>query len=197
MTLLNEAESRPARLITDGLEPKNWIIAVAVLIGWHAHRITGVGWGAFAAVFTGAIPMVWIKFGQRRGYWGDRHARRRQDRLILLPGVAASVVLGIVLMALLGAPGEMIALVAAMLSTLLAILAITTVWKISVHTAVSSGAVVMLAIAYGPWMLALYPLVAVIGWSRVALRDHTLAQVLAGTALGAAVAGIVFDLLRH
>ncbi|MCQ4043231.1 hypothetical protein ACFOSC_20275 [Streptantibioticus rubrisoli] len=192
MTLLTETESRPARLVTDGLEPKNWIIAVSLLIGWHADRLAGVGWGVFAAVFAGGIPTLWIKFGQRKGYWGDRHARRRQDRLILIPGVVVSVVLGIALMALLGAPREMLALVAAMLTTLLAILAITTVWKISVHTAVSAGSVIMLALAYGPWLLALFALVPVIGWSRVALRDHTLAQVTAGTALGATVAGVVF-----
>ncbi len=192
MTLLSETESRPARLITDGLEPKNWIGAVSLLIGWHADRFAGLGWGVFAAVFAGGIPTLWIKFGQRKGYWGDRHARRRQDRLILIPGVVVSVVLGMLLMAFLGAPGQMLALVAAMLCTLLAILAITTVWKISVHTAVSAGSVIMLALAYGPWPLVLFPLVAVIGWSRLALRDHTLAQVVAGTALGATVAGTVF-----
>jgi membrane-associated phospholipid phosphatase len=32
------------------------------------------------------------------------------------------------------------------------------------------------------------PLVALIGWARVRLNDHTIAQVAAGTAFGAAVA---------
>ncbi|MFF1560515.1 hypothetical protein [Streptomyces sp. NPDC058279] len=190
------AESRAARLITDGLEPKNWIIAVTLLTGWHADRLAGVGWGLVAALFCGVVPILFIKWGERRGHWGDRHVRRRQDRLLVIPGIMASVAACITLMATLDAPREMIALIAAMLVTLVAILAITTVWKVSVHTAVSSGALAMLALAYGPWALAGYPLVALVGWSRVELRDHTLAQVLVGTALGAATAAPVFALIR-
>ncbi|GHB75850.1 hypothetical protein GCM10010347_52910 [Streptomyces cirratus] len=190
------AESRAARLITDGLEPKNWIIAVTLLTGWHADRFAGVGWGLLAALFCGVIPILFIKWGERRGHWGDRHVRRRQDRLLVIPGIMASVAVCITLMATLGAPREMIALIAAMLVTLVAILAITTLWKVSVHTAVSSGAIAMLALAYGPWALAAYPLVALVGWSRVALRDHTPAQVLVGTLLGALTATPVFMSIR-
>ncbi|MFI9270136.1 hypothetical protein ACIGXM_05400 [Kitasatospora sp. NPDC052896] len=189
-------ESRPARLITDGLEPKNWIIAVTLLVGWHAGRLPGVAWGVEAALFSGVIPILLIKAGERRGHWGDRHVRRRQDRLVVIPLIMASVLCGMALMLLCHAPSALVALVAAMLASLAAILAITTFWKVSVHTAVSSGAVVILALSYGPWLLALYPLVAVVGWSRVKLRDHTLGQVLVGTALGAAVAGATFVALR-
>ncbi|MDH6137631.1 membrane-associated phospholipid phosphatase [Kitasatospora sp. MAA4] len=189
-------ESRPARLITDGLEPKNWIIAVTLLMGWHAQRLVGVAWGLEAALFSGVIPILLIKAGERRGHWGDRHVRRRQDRLVVIPLIMASVVCGMALMLFGNAPSEMVALVAAMLAALVVILAVTVFWKVSVHTAVSSGAIAMLAIAYGPWMLGLYPLVAVVGWSRVELKDHTLAQVLVGTVLGAAVAVATFLALR-
>ncbi|MFH9663460.1 phosphatase PAP2 family protein [Streptomyces sp. NPDC017248] len=64
------------------------------------------------------------------------------------------------------------------------------------HQAVSAGAVIMLAQTYGPWALCGYALVAVVGWSRVELRDHPLAQVIAGTILGSAVAAAVFAALR-
>ncbi len=191
-----QPRARMARLITDGLEPKNWIIAVTLLMGWHADRLAGVAWGAEAALFCGVIPILLIKAGERRGHWGDRHVRRRQDRLVVIPLIMASVICGMALMLAFDAPSEMIALVAAMLASLVVILAITVFWKVSVHTAVSSGAVLMLALSYSPWLLTLYPLVGVVGWSRVVLRDHTLAQVLVGTVLGAAVAGVTFLGLR-
>ncbi|MEU8460447.1 phosphatase PAP2 family protein [Streptomyces sp. NPDC029003] len=158
--------------------------------------MAGVGWGAFAAFFCGVVPMLWIRWGQRRGYWGDRHVRRREDRLIVLPGVIVSVVVCLGGLALLGGPREVTALVVAMLATVVAILAVTTRWKISVHTAVAGGAVAVLALAYGPRPLAAYVLVALVGWSRVRLRDHTAAQAVAGAGLGAAVAGAVFVALR-
>jgi membrane-associated phospholipid phosphatase len=98
-------------------------------------------------------------------------------------------------MLLLGAPRQMIALVVAMLATISAILPITAFWKISVHTSAASGAVAVLAVGVSAWCWAAFPLVAVIGWSRVALRDHTPGQVVAGAALGAPVAGAAFAFL--
>ncbi|MEW1660639.1 hypothetical protein [Streptomyces sp. NPDC093707] len=187
---------RAARTITDRLEPKNWIILVTLLMGWHADKLAGIGWGLFAALFTGVIPVLFIKFGERHGYWGDKHVRRRQDRLYVIPGIMASVAVGLVLMYTLGAPSEITALIVAMFASLIVVLAITTAWKVSFHTAVPSGAIATLALAYGPWMLLLCPLVPVIGWSRVKLQDHTLAQVIVGAILGAAVGGGVFALLR-
>ncbi|MCX2968241.1 MULTISPECIES: phosphatase PAP2 family protein [Streptomyces] len=187
---------RAARLVTDGFEPKNWIIALTLLVGWRVDGLAGVGWGLFGALFAAVIPVLFITFGIRRGTWADRHLGVRQQRLVVMVFIVASVATGTALMGVLGAPRPMIALVAAMISTLVVLMAITVVWKVSVHAAVSSGSVALLALAYGPWLLAAYPLVALVGWSRVALRDHTPAQVLAGTALGAAVAAGTYALLR-
>jgi membrane-associated phospholipid phosphatase len=187
---------RPARFITDAFEPKNWILAVTVLIGWHADRLAGIGWGLLGALFAAVFPVLFIKYGMRRGRWADRHVGVKQHRLIVMTFIIASVATGIALLATLGAPREVTAMIVAMLITLVALMAITTKWKISVHAAVSSGATAMLAMAYGPWMLAAYALVAIVGWSRTALKDHTPAQVLAGTILGAAVAAATFALLR-
>lgn len=62
-----------ARRITNGLEPKNWIVLVSVLVGWHADRLAGIGWGLLGATFAAALPVMFIKFGMRRGKWADRH----------------------------------------------------------------------------------------------------------------------------
>jgi hypothetical protein len=45
-------------------------------------------------------------------------------------------------------------------------------------------------------VLILAPLVALVGWARVELRDHTPTQVTAGAAIGAIIAAIVFTYLR-
>lgn len=49
-------ESRAARLITDGLDPKTWIIADTVLVGWHTGRLAGIGWGLLGCLFAAVIP---------------------------------------------------------------------------------------------------------------------------------------------
>ncbi|MFE5489467.1 hypothetical protein ACFQ7Z_05820 [Streptomyces virginiae] len=195
-TISRSGTSRAARLVTDGLDPKTWIIADTLLVGWHTGRLTGVGWGLLGCLFAAGIPLAFIKYGIHRGRWADRHVGQRPQRILVMAFAGASVATGTLLLWLLGAPRTMIALIAAMLVTLAALLAVTPAWKISVHAGVSSGSVAMLAMTYGPWLLLVCPVVALVGWSRVRLRDHTLAQVLAGATLGATAAAGTFALLR-
>jgi membrane-associated phospholipid phosphatase len=75
-----------------------------------------------------------------------------------------------------------------MLATSVTVTAISSAWKISVHCVVASATVALLALTYGPAVLPGYALVALVAWSRVALGDHTAAQVAGGAALGSAAA---------
>ena len=54
-----------AEWVTYLLEPKNWIIATTLAVGWHAAGAAGLAWGAVAAVFAGVLPMVFINRGIR------------------------------------------------------------------------------------------------------------------------------------
>ncbi|WP_371479218.1 hypothetical protein [Kitasatospora sp. NBC_00315] len=185
-------ETAWARRVTDGVEPKNVIIAVLPLVGGLRYGWSGLGWAAFAALFAAVVPTWFIRRGMRRGRWEDRHVGQRKRRLVVIPFIMLSVLTSFAVMLRLDAPADMTAMVLAMFASLVPIMVITVWWKISIHTAVASGAVACLAIALGPWWLLLYPLVAVIGWSRVVLRDHTRAQTLAGAAVGALTAGLTF-----
>ncbi|MFJ6017599.1 hypothetical protein [Streptomyces sp. NPDC092952] len=194
MATSHPIESRAARRITDWLEPKNWIIAVTLLVGWHAARWSGVGWGVVGALFAAVIPMTVIKFGIRKGYWGDRHVGARPARLVVMVAILLSVATGIGLMITVGAPRRMTGLIIAMLVTLAILTLITLAWKISVHQAVSAGACAMLVQTYGLWMALGFLLVVAVGWSRIELRDHSRNQVIAGTILGAIVAAGTFQI---
>lgn len=172
------------------------MLLLAPLLGWHTDGWAGIGWGMVAAVFTAVLPTLILRFGEHRQYWGDRHVRRRQDRIVAAPGVMASVITGTALLHRFDAPVEVTALVTAMVAVLLALLVITFFWKVSVHSAVASGAFTILAMVFGPWLLVLAPLVVLIGCSRIRLRCHTAGQVSVGFLIGAAVSSPVFDLMR-
>ena len=112
-------------------------------------------WGILAALFASFVPFLYIVRGVRRGRLTDHHVRvREQRRLPLLVGVA-SVVIGLTLLALWGAPRELVALVASMVVGLASSLLVTLVWKISIHTAVVAGAVTILVLVFGPPLLVL------------------------------------------
>lgn len=197
MTTAAPAARKPfAQHVTDLLEPKNWIIAATILIGWHAGHLAGIGWGLLGALFAAVLPTWFIRRGMRRGRFADRHVGTREHRLTVMAFIIASVGIGVGLQAGLGAPRPVLALTVAMLGAICVLMAITVKWKISVHCAVSSGATVMLALTYGAGFLAAYALVGLVAWSRAELKDHTPAQAAAGTILGAALSAAIFLALR-
>jgi membrane-associated phospholipid phosphatase len=186
-----------AEWVTYLLEPKNWIIATTLAVGWHAAGLRGLAWGAVAAVFAGVLPTVFINRGIRDGRWADRNVGAKRPRLIVLSFIIASVAVGLALMVGLGAPSELSGYFACMLGSIAVLAGITTLWKISIHCAVASGSVTILALLFGPWLLPAYLLVALTGWSRVTVKDHTTAQVVAGCVLGAVAAVVTYALIPH
>lgn len=188
---------RAARLVTEIFAPGVLVVVILLAVGWYsAPDPSGLGWGLLAALFCGIVPYGILIVGARLGWWSDHHVGDRRQRLVPLAIIIVCVTAGIATLVFLGAPRPMVALVAAILVTLFVTLAITVAarWKISVHTAVAGGVVVLLALTYGLYTLALVPLVGLVAWSRVRLRDHTVAQVIAGAALGAGLAGPLFHL---
>jgi hypothetical protein len=182
-----------AARVTYLLEPKNWLIVTVLGIGWHADGPAGAGWGLLAALFAGVLPTVFISYGIRRGRWEDRNVGTRRARLVVLGFIIASVTTGLILLAVLGAPALLTGYLAFMLVSVTGLAAITLVWKISIHCAVAAGSVTILALVYGPLLLAGYLLVGLLGWARVAVRDHTWLQAAAGSVLGGAAAALAYS----
>ncbi len=191
--------SKPPRSLAERcsywLEPKNWLVITVVGIGGHVDGLAGVGWGLLAALFTAVLPTLFVDYGIRHGRWNDRNVGARGPRLVVLAFIMASVAAGLIALVVLHAPGLLTAYLAFMLASVAVLAVITTVWKISIHCAVASGSVALLALTYGPLLLAGFGLVALLGWSRVSVKDHTTAQVIGGAVLGAAAAALAYAVL--
>lgn len=185
-----------ARILTEAFAPIVLIFVMLLIVAIHgAGLVRGTMLGLIAAVFAGGLPYAVILFRIRRGHLGNHHLTRRQERpLMLLIGIA-SLAAGTAILAGLHAPRELYALVVAMLTGVAIALVITLFWKISIHAASCAGSVAVLAVLFGPLALLGVVVVGAVCWSRVALTDHTVAQVIAGALVGAAVAAIVMTLL--
>ena len=189
---------RVARLVGELLSPPPILVAVALAVAWVSSptRAMAVVWGTIAALFASVLPYALILRGVRRGRLSDRNISLRKQR-IRFGGVAiASILFGLAVLAALDAPAEMVALLASIAVGVAGGWVVTLWWKISVHAAIAAGAATVLTLVFGPALLAVWPLVALIAWSRVQVGDHTPAQVLAGVALGIVVNATVFPLLR-
>lgn len=186
-----------ARWCTELLAPAP--IAASLLIAVAMHSVPTVGaalrWAGLAIVFGCVLPVLYLRRGVRRGQLSDHHVRVREQRpLPILVGLA-SVLAGLALLVALGAPHQVRVVVIAMAVGLVVSLLVTLVWKISVHTGTVAGAVIILALIFGPAVLVLEAFAALVGWARVELGDHTPAQVVAGGVIGTITAATVFLLL--
>jgi hypothetical protein len=156
---------RLARVLTEVLAPAPTVAVLLLVVARRSAPTAAeaLKWGLLAALFVSLIPLGYILRGVHRRRLSDHHVGVREQRpLPLLVGVA-SVLVGLALLAAWGAPRDLVALVAAMAVGLATSLLVTLVWKISVHTAVVAGAVAILVLVFGPTMLALAPLVALVG----------------------------------
>jgi membrane-associated phospholipid phosphatase len=184
-----------ARRVTYWLEPKNWLIVTVLAVGWHTDGRAGLGWGLLAALFAAVLPTLFISYGVRHGRWSDRNVGARRPRLLVLAFSIASVAVGLLVLLVAGAPRLLTGYLAFMLASVAVLALVTVVWKISIHCSVASGSVTLLALMFGPFVLLGYLLVALLGWARVVVRDHTVAQVVAGSVLGALAAAVAYALL--
>lgn len=188
-----------ARVVTEVCSPAVVVVLLPLAVAWHAtgHRIgPTVLWGMVVAVFSSVLPFAFIVRGARQGRWEGHHVRNRDGRLVPLLLCLASTAAGLLILLLGHSPRDVLALDVAMLVTLIACTVITQWWKISLHSAVAGGASATLVLIYGPFALVTVPIVALVAWSRVVVRDHTAAQVVAGALVGPLLGGIVFVLVR-
>jgi membrane-associated phospholipid phosphatase len=189
---------RVARLVGEVLSPPPILIVLALLVAWDSSPTPAMAvvWGAIAAVSASVLPYALILRGVRRGRLSDRNISLRQQRIRFAAVAIASILTGLAVLAAFDAPAEMVALQASIAVGVACGWVITLWWKISVHAAIAAGAATVLLLVFGLALLVVWPLVALIAWSRVQVGDHTPAQVLAGIALGIVVNATIFPLLR-
>jgi hypothetical protein len=187
-----------AKTVTDVLSPAHFVIALPPVIGWHATqpRLSGLAWGLFCAALAGGVPYGFVIHAVLRRRVSDIHIRTRQDRYIPILVALGAMGLCLAVLVLGSAPRTLVALLAALLATILVGGVITLRWQISGHAAAATGSLGICALCFGPWVLALAPLVVLICAARLVLRDHTLGQLLAGVALGGVLSPLVMIALR-
>jgi membrane-associated phospholipid phosphatase len=189
---------RVARLVSELLSPPPILAVLALLVAWDSSPTPAMAilWGGIAAVSASVLPYALILRGVRQGRLSDKNISLRQQRIRFAAVAITSILTGLAVLAAFDAPAEMVALQASIAAGVACGWVITLWWKLSVHAAIAAGAATVLLLVFGLALLVVWPLVALIAWSRVQVGDHTPAQVLAGIALGIVVNATIFPLLR-
>jgi membrane-associated phospholipid phosphatase len=184
--------NRTARWLTEAFQPP-----VVVSIQLLASPMTQpgfpgtMGYGALAALFVCVLPLFLLLVLVRQGKVSDHHVSDRRQRAPVLLMALASILAGLLVLTAAGAPHSVVAMVLAVVAGVVVLAGISPFWKISGHAAAVSSAAVIGVLMLGPAWLPLLLLIPAVGWSRVVLRAHTAAQVIAGSLFGGVVmAGI-------
>ncbi len=172
-----------ARYISNILNPAVVSIPLVLLVAlYHASDLrTGLGYAGLTLFFLSFGPLMYILLGVRLGKLSDVDVSRRTERTGPFLFGLLSVMLGTVVLLYLHAPKDLETLMLGSLLCGLVMVVTTWWWKISVHTATLAAALTLLTAFYGFIMLPLFCLLGLVSWSRVFLRRHTTAQVIAGS----------------
>jgi hypothetical protein len=155
----------------------------------------GLALGALVTACATLPSMVYMERVLPRCQRRQHFPSRSSERLAPLAIGCASVLVAVMVVRMLGAARDLQTVLLAMLFVLGLALAATPLDRVSVHVAAITGGSVILHLVFGAIGVALLPIVAIVGWSRLELGEHTLAQVVTGAVLGAIGASAAYGLV--
>ncbi len=191
------AKNRAARWLTEVFQPPVVVTLQLLVSPVIEPGFPGtLAYGALAALFVCVLPLVLLLVLVKLGKVTDHHVSDRHQRAPVLLMALASVIAGLLVLQAVGAPRSVLVMVLAIVAGIVVLAAVSPFWKMSGHAAAVSSAAAIFVLMLGPAWLPLLVLIPAVGWSRVVLRAHTRAQVLAGSLFGALVMAGLWWLLR-
>lgn len=184
------AEPRWARVASEVLAPGYTVAATVVVIGLLTIDLPSAWWQLLLLFATAAgLPYLFVHGLARAGVWESHHVRDRSQRMIVFLGLLLIEAGALAVLWLVDAPIETIGLLAACVVGVLALALVTPLVRASVHVGVFS-VTAGIASLHSWWAAsALLALGLLVGAARVAVRDHTRAEVVVGLVTGL-VAGL-------
>lgn len=183
---------RAARWISIVFDSSFLSFPIFLAIGWRESGVSGLAWAAIVLVIVTGIPLIYMILGRKTGGVSDFELSRRAERPRFIAVSIGSDLLALALLIFLGGPHLLRVMVLAYLCLGLAMMTISSIWKISLHLAGFSGFATALTFIFGPAALIAYLGLPVLAWARWHRRKHTVAQLIAGALVGGAITFLVF-----
>ena len=176
---------RFARIVSNILAPVTISLPFVVLVAFYHARdqLAAIVYAFITLFFLSIGPLIYVVIGVRTGKLSDLDVSHRSERAGPFLFGIISTSIGLLVLSLVHGPKDLqTALILTAISAV--ILMVTTLWwKISIHASTMAGAATMLTVLYGMALLPSFLLLVLVSWSRVVLRRHTVAQVVAGSLL--------------
>jgi membrane-associated phospholipid phosphatase len=187
-----------ARILSTIFNPFLTAIALFVILSHiRANSTEEFWWLLFLSTFFTSIgPMLFIFWLYATDRISDLDMSIREEREKVFGVFVIFYLLGTIALWLTHSPRLLIATMAGYSLSTIVVQYITRYWKISTHALGITAPLVALSLLYGTQPLPFLVLIPMVCWARVYLKAHTVAQVIAGAALGS-VSVILFFQLFH
>jgi membrane-associated phospholipid phosphatase len=187
-----------ARTLSTIFNPFVSATALFVIVSHAFSRNVRQFWElSFAGLlFFTIAPVLCIFYLYLSGRISDFDMSDRLERRRAFIAFVAVYLIAAVVLTVLHAPVQLIAVTWGYVGTSIATMVITQWWKISTHAFGITGPFAALFLLFGLQALPYAAIVPMVWWARVYLRAHSVAQVLAGAAVSVASVLIFFKLFH-
>ncbi|HXR64881.1 MAG TPA: phosphatase PAP2 family protein [Ktedonobacteraceae bacterium] len=188
---------RIARQVSNILAPATISVPMVLLVAFYktSSSASAFAYAGLTLFFLSIGPFTYIFIGVRLGKFSDIDVSKRTERVGPFIFGLISVCLGWFALVLTHGPTPLISTIIVTAISGLVMMIITLKWKISLHSGSLATAATILTVLYGAIMLPAFVLLILVSWSRVVLRRHTLAQVVAGSLLSITLSALILKLI--
>ena len=187
---------RIASLTSDILNPflVNLVLILLISFKSTSSALDAVKWSLISIAASSLPVFLIIVYLVRSGRLDAIFTNIRGQRTKIYLLASACIGIGYVILHYLGAPLMLVAIFVAGFSGVIIFMCINLFWKISLHTAFITASVIVLIILYGSIAAVTVVLIPLVGWAKVELKHHSLAQAATGALLAALIVIVVFYL---
>lgn len=174
--------NRFARIISTIFVPPSFTIIIFAIFAFtlEAESFKKIITFLIPFIFGFVLPIALFLYLRRRGKLIDQDASIKEERTFPFLVAIVFYLMGLLLMIKFNLNIISIAFWFCYISITVITIFINKYWKISAHSMGVSGPFAVLIFVFGWIGLILLPVVFLVGWSRVKLKCHSIAQVLTG-----------------
>jgi membrane-associated phospholipid phosphatase len=187
---------RFARYVSHVLAPAPISLPFVLLVAFYHTRdqLAALVYTFITLFFLSIGPLIYIIIGVRQGRLSDVDVSHRSERAGPFLFGITSVMIGWLVLLLIHGPKDLVTTLIITAVSGVVMMVTTLWWKISIHASSLGGAATVLTVLYGAVMLPAFLLLALVSWSRVVLRRHTVTQVIAGSLVSIALSLVILKL---
>jgi hypothetical protein len=184
--------ARVARLVSGSTRLPLMAVPLFFLVGAASAGWTGLLWALLCVLLTSGLSLVYLAYLTRAGRVRDPRKIAQEERVQPLRVVAGLHAGAFLLVALLGAPVPLRAVLLSYALATAAFALLAPFVNLSLHAAGVAGTLVCLLLVFGLPGVLFAPVLPLVWWARVRLGLHTHPELALGALVGGGLTWIAF-----